>query len=60
MISASSLPAIIQDLPDTLLGDAESFSQSGYRFTFFVASTNLSIALAFGGSAIGDRGAREY
>jgi hypothetical protein len=56
---ATSLPAIIQDLPDALLGDAKDLSQRRYRLAFFVASADFSIAFAFGECAIGDRRLRK-
>jgi hypothetical protein len=54
-----SLPAIIQDLPDALLGNAKDFGQRRYRFAFFVSCADFSIACAFAERAIGNGGLRE-
>jgi hypothetical protein len=54
-----SLPTIMEDLPDTLLGDAQYLSQRRYRLACLVPSADFSIACAFGGRAIGNRGLRE-
>jgi hypothetical protein len=59
-MALTSLPAIIQNLPDTLLGDAEDLSQCGYRLAFSVSSADFSIARTFRGSAIGDGESREF
>jgi hypothetical protein len=59
-MAVPSLPALIQNLPDALLGDAKDLCQRRYRLAFFVASANLSIAFAFGGSPIGYRELREF
>jgi hypothetical protein len=59
-MTVPSLPTIIQNLADALLGDAENFSQSGYRFALFVAGTDFSIAFAFWGCTIGNEGLREF
>jgi hypothetical protein len=59
-IAAISLPAIIQDLPNTLLGDAKNLSQRRYSLTFLMTGTDFSIAFALGGSAIGDGELREF
>jgi hypothetical protein len=58
--SAISFTAIIQNLPDALFGDAKYLSQRRDRLTFLVTGTDLNIARAFGGSAIGDRKLREF
>ena len=55
----TSLPTIIQDLPDALLSDAEDLSQCRYRLTFLVTSADFRIACTFRGSAIGNRRLRE-
>ena len=55
-----SLPAIVQNLPDTLLGDAKDLSQRRYRLTFLVSCANLSIAFALRESAIGDGKSGEF
>jgi hypothetical protein len=47
-MATTSLPTIIQDLPDALLGDAKGLSQCGYRLTFLVTGADFSIARAFG------------
>jgi hypothetical protein len=59
-MSAISLPATIQDLPDALLGNAKHLSQRRYRLTFLVAGTDFGIAFGFGGSAIRDGELREF
>ena len=59
-MAVTSLPAIIQNLPDALFGDAKDLSQRRYRLAFLVSCADFSIAFAFGGSAIGDRGLREF
>jgi hypothetical protein len=51
---ATSLPAIIQDLPDALLGNAKHFSQCHYRPTFLVSCADFSMACTFANRAIGD------
>jgi hypothetical protein len=53
---ATSLPAIIEDLPDTLLGNAKHPSQCRYRLTLLVSCADFRIPFAFGGSAIGNGG----
>jgi hypothetical protein len=59
-MAVTSLPAVIQDLPDALFGDAKYLSECRYRLAILVAGTNFSIAFAFGGSAIGDGKLREF
>jgi hypothetical protein len=59
-MAVTSLPAIIQNLPDALLGDTKDLSQSGYRLAVFVAGTNFSVAFAFGRSTIGYGELREF
>ena len=59
-MAVSSLPAIVQNLPDTLLGDAKYLNQRPYRLTFLVAGADFSIAFAFGGSTIGYGRLREF
>jgi hypothetical protein len=58
-MEATSLPAVIQNLPDALLRDAKNLSQRCYRLTVLMTSTNFSIAFALGGRTIGDRRLRE-
>jgi hypothetical protein len=59
-MAVASLPAIVQNLPDTLLGDAKYLSQRRYRLASFVASMDFSITFAFGRSTIGDGELREF
>ena len=58
-MAATSSPAIIQDLPDALLGNAKHLSQCRYRLTFFVTCADFSIACAFADGAIGDGSLRQ-
>jgi hypothetical protein len=53
-MAATSLPAIIEDLPDALLGNAKHLSQCRYRLTFLASFADFRIPFAFGGSAIGN------
>jgi hypothetical protein len=57
--ATTSLPAIIEDLPDALLGNAKHLSQCRYRLTFLVPCADFSIAFALEDSAIGDGGLRK-
>jgi hypothetical protein len=59
-MAAASLPTIIQDLPDALLGNAKHLSQCRYRLTFLVSCADFSITFALGESAIGDGEMREF
>jgi hypothetical protein len=59
-MTVASLPAIFQNLPDTLLGDAKHLSQCRYRLAFFVSCADFSIPRAFEGGAIGDRELGEF
>jgi hypothetical protein len=59
-MTVTSLPAIIQNLPDTLFSDAKNFSQRGYRLTVLVSCADFSITFAFGESTIGDGRLREF
>ena len=54
IVAIFSLPAIIQDLPDALLGNAKHFSQCRYRLAFFVSCADFSIASTFAERAIRD------
>ena len=58
-MAVSSLPALIQDLPDALLSDAKHFGQRRYRHTLLVTSTDFSVTGTFGKGAIGDGRLRE-
>jgi hypothetical protein len=51
----TSLPEIVQDLPDTLFGDAKDFSQCGYRLTFLV-SRRISALRAHLGEVLSETG----
>jgi hypothetical protein len=59
-MAVTSLPAIVQDLPDTLFGDPKDFSHSGYRLTILVSCADFSIAFAFGGRTIRNGELREF
>ena len=59
-MALTSLPALIENLPDALFSNAKNLSQRRYRLAVFVASTNFSIAFAFGGSAIRDGELRDF
>ena len=59
-MTATSLLAIIQNLPYTLLSDTKDLSQCRYPLSVFAASTNFTIAFALGGSAVGDGELREF
>jgi hypothetical protein len=58
-MALTSLPAIIQNLPDALFGDSKNLSQCRYRLAFLVSCADFSIAFALGESAIGNGGLRE-
>jgi hypothetical protein len=50
----TSPPAIIQDLPDALLGNAKHFGQCRYRLTVLVSRADFSVACTFVDRTIGD------
>jgi hypothetical protein len=59
-VAVISLPAVIQNLPDALLGDTKDLSQRRCGLTLLVSCANFSIAFAFGGCAVVDRELREF
>jgi hypothetical protein len=59
-MTVTSLPTIIQNLPDALLGDAKNLSQRRYRLAVLVAGAYFGITFAFGERTIGDGRLREF
>jgi hypothetical protein len=60
IMGVTSLPAIIQNLPDALLSDTKDLSQCRYRLAVFMTSADFSITFALGGSAIEYGEMREF
>ena len=52
--ATTSLPTIVQNLPDALLGDTKDLSQRRYRLAVLMASADFSIARTFVNGAIGN------
>jgi hypothetical protein len=59
-MALTSLPAIIQNLPDALFSDAKDLSQRRYRLTLSVSCADFSITFALGESTIGYGGLGKF
>lgn len=58
-MAVTSLPTIVQDLPDALLSNVKRLGQRRYRLTSLVTGTDFSVTSIFGKGTIGDGRLRE-